>query len=291
MRPPVIVSDSTCYLSTELIERHSIRSVSLYVGLDGRRQRESDISDLGAFYDRLEASKEMVTTSEPSVGDFVAVYEPLLEAGHAIVSIHLSAEVSETFANARRAAEELTRSGKGGEHIRLIDSRSAGGGLGLVVLAAATAVADGCDIDDVVARGHKARDSVTVWFALDTLEYLKRGGRIGAAQALIGTTLRIKPILTMRGEVEPVVERVRGRERAFDRLVEYARECHRNGSDAWGIQHIQRPEEAGRLAEACRPIFNCDPISVSEIGPVIGAHSGPGLLGVGGLPLELVSQA
>ena len=122
-----------------------------------------------------------------------------------------------------------------------------------------------------------------MWFAIDTLEYLRKGGRIGAAQAWLGSALQIKPILTLAEEITPV-ERVRTRRRALERLVEYARQRHDDGADAWVVQHIQDPETARRLVEQGREIFGSDPVFVSEIGPVIGAHVGPGLLGVGGVP-------
>jgi DegV family protein with EDD domain len=119
-----------------------------------------------------------------------------------------------------------------------------------------------------------------MWFAIDTLEYLRRGGRIGGARAWIGSALKIKPILTLEEEIAPI-ERVRTRGRSLERLREYARERHESGADAWVVQHIQDRETAERLVDDCREIFGCEPVFVSEIGPVIGAHAGPGLIGVG----------
>ena len=114
-----------------------------------------------------------------------------------------------------------------------------------------------------------------MWFAIDTLEYLRKGGRIGAAQAWLGSALQIKPILTLGEEITPV-ERVRTRRRAFERMVEYARQRHADGADAWVVQHIQDHETARHLVEECREIFGSEPAFVSEVGPVIGAHIGPG---------------
>jgi DegV family protein with EDD domain len=127
-----------------------------------------------------------------------------------------------------------------------------------------------------------------MWFAIDTLEYLKRGGRIGAASAWIGSTLRIKPILTVESEMTPV-ERVRTSSRAFDRMVDYARQRQASGADGWVVQHIQSSDEAARLMERCREIFGNDPLFSSEIGPVLGAHTGPGLLGVGSIPARCLA--
>jgi DegV family protein with EDD domain len=126
----------------------------------------------------------------------------------------------------------------------------------------------------------EARESLKMWFAIDTLEFLKRSGRIGAASAWLGSTLRIKPILTLESEMTPV-ERVRTSKRAFERMVDYARQRHDSGMNAWVVQHIQAPDEAAALADRCREIFGHDAIFTSEIGPVLGAHTGPGLLGVG----------
>ena len=128
-----------------------------------------------------------------------------------------------------------------------------------------------------------------MWFAIDTLEYLRKGGRIGAAQAWLGSALQIKPILTLGEEITPV-ERVRTRRRAFERMVEFARRRHADGADAWVVQHIQDPESARRLVDEGRQIFGSEPVFVSEIGPVIGAHVGPGLLGVGGVPPTLLGN-
>jgi DegV family protein with EDD domain len=122
-----------------------------------------------------------------------------------------------------------------------------------------------------------------MWFAIDTLEFLKRSGRIGAASAWIGSTLKIKPILTLEAEITPV-ERVRTSTRMFERLVDYARQREASGAHGWVVQHIQAAEQANRLAEECREIFGREPVFFSEVGPVLGAHTGPGLLGVGSIP-------
>ncbi len=279
-----VVCDTTAYLPAEQAERQGIHLVSLYVTLsDGEQQRESEIGDYGDFYERLRLSQEGATTSQPSVGDFITVYEPLLAAGHEIVSIHLSAGISGTCESATQAKQRLTDEGSGGERIRVYDSRSACGGMAIVVLAAAGAAAGGAGADETLARAEAARQALKMWFAVDTLEYLRRGGRIGAARAWIGSTLKIKPILTLEEEITPV-ERVRTRGRAVQRLIEYARQRHSNGCDAWVVQHIQDRESADELAGECREIFGTEPLLISEIGPVIGAHVGPGLLGVGSVP-------
>ena len=283
MPSTAVVADTTSYLPPELIARHDIHLVSLYVGLEGEQERESDIADLQAFYERLRKSGEAVTTSQPSVGDFIALYEPLLADDSEIVSIHLAAGISGTYESAMQARERLTAEGKGGERIAIVDSRTGCGGMGLMILAAAHAVEQGASAAEAQERAVAVRKDLKIWFAVDTLDYLRRGGRIGAARAWIGSTLKIKPILTLEDEITPI-ERVRTRSRAFERMVDYARQRHSDGADAWVVQHVQDPESAERLVEACKPIYGCDPVFTSEIGPVIGAHVGPGLLGVGGVP-------
>jgi len=280
-----IVTDTTAYLPEDLVAEHDIKRVSLYVSLDGVQRPEIEIGggDYGDFFERLRSSRDGATTSQPSVGDFCAVYEPLLAQGRDIVSIHLSAGISGTCESALQARERLTREDKGGERIRVYDSRSSCGGQALVTLAAASAAAAGAEGAEALAAAQRCRDALQMWFAVDTLEYLRKGGRIGAAQAWLGSALQIKPILTLGEEITPV-ERVRTRRRAFERLVEYARQRRDDGADAWIVQHIQDRETAQRLVQQCRELFDSDPVFVSEIGPVIGAHIGPGLLGVGGAP-------
>ena len=285
-----MVTDTTAYLPEELATAHGISRVSLYVTLDGEQRAEGEIgaAEYDDFYERLRRSDEGATTSQPSVGDFVSVYEPLLAEGREVVSIHISAGISGTVESARQARQQLIEASKGGERITVYDSRSGCGGQGLLALVAAKAAAGGGGAGDVIDRVEHARDSLKAWFAVDTLEYLRKGGRIGAAQALLGSALQIKPILTLEEEIRPI-ERVRTRRRAFERMVDYARERKDEGADAWVVQHIHDPDTARQLVDECRQVFGSDPVFVSEIGPVIGAHIGPGLLGFGGIRSEYLS--
>jgi DegV family protein with EDD domain len=275
-----VVCDTTAYLPDALVAERGIQRISLYVSIDDRQEAEAGITDFADFYERLRASEGGATTSQPSIGDFAAVYEPLLEAGREIVSIHISAGISGTFEAAVQARDRLAEEGKGGERIRVFDSRSAAGGMGLCVVAGSAAAAAGGDADAVLARAEQAREELKMWFAIDTLEYLRRGGRIGGARAWIGSALKIKPILTLEEEITPI-ERVRTRNRSIERLLDYARQHHEDGYDAWVVQHIQAFDTAGGLIDDAREIFGCEPAFVSEIGAVLGAHVGPGLLGIG----------
>src|SRR3954468_883264 len=159
MTGPAIVADTTSYLPAELTERHGVQLVSLYVGMNGTQERESEITDYDDFYARLRASGEAVTISQPSVGDFLAFSEPLLAAGREIVSVHISAGISGTLESAKQAIERLAADGKGGERIRTVDSRSAAGGTGMVLLAAMIAASGGASSEEVVAQAELARDA------------------------------------------------------------------------------------------------------------------------------------
>jgi DegV family protein with EDD domain len=281
-----VVTDSTSYLPPDVVERHGIQVVPLYIVFGGDRTvPETDITDYDEFFEDLRKVDALPTTSQPSVGDFTSVYEPLLAAGREIVSVHISGGLSGTSESARQAAAALERDGKGGERIRVYDSTTAAGGLGLLTMSAATGAEAGMTADEIVARLQRTRVDLRLWFSIDTLEFLKRGGRIGAASAWIGSTLRVKPILTVQNEMAPV-ERVRTSSRAFDRMVDYARQCHESGADGWCAQHINAPDQHARLTEACHEVFGRGPALLSEIGPVLAVHTGPGLLGVGAVPLE-----
>ncbi|HVD40488.1 MAG TPA: DegV family protein [Solirubrobacterales bacterium] len=283
-----VVCDTTCYLPTDLLAERGIREISLYVAVDGQQERESEISDFDEFYERLRASESGATTSQPSIGDFLAVYEPLLAEGREVVSIHISAGISGTFEAAGQARERLIEEDKGGERLHLMDSRSAAGGMGLCALGAASAARAGADAAGAIARAEETRNDLKMWFAIDTLEYLRRGGRIGGARAWIGSALKIKPILTLEEEITPI-ERVRTRARSLERLRGYMRQRHESGADGWVVQYIQDRETADVMIEDCYEIFGCEPAFVSEVGPVLGAHVGPGLLGVGSVHTDLIA--
>jgi DegV family protein with EDD domain len=280
MASVAIVSDTCHYLPRDLVAAHGIREVSLYVHWHGQTERESEIADYDEYYRRLGEAADLPSTSQPSIGDFLAAYEPILETGADIVSIHLAGGMSGTVRSAEQAREQL---GARAERVHVIDSATACGGEGLVILAAAAAAREGADANSVADRARRARQGLKMWFAIDTLEYLRRGGRIGGAQAWLGSALKIKPILTVESEITPI-ERVRTSQRAFERIVDLLRSRAEDGADAWMVQPIQAPREAEELARRGTEIFGHAPLVVSQIGPVIGTHVGPGLLGAGAIP-------
>jgi DegV family protein with EDD domain len=280
-----VVSDSNAYLPEQLAEANGLTMLQQYVLFgDGRRVHEDEV-DLDAFFEEMRSAEQLPTTSHPTADDFRAAYEELLKSAEAIVSVHSSGQLSRTVEAAAEAADQLGAA----DRIHVFDSQSAGGGLGVIALAAARRAAAGESAERVIETAEEARSELKMWFAIDTLEFLRRSGRIGAASAWIGSTLRVKPILTIEdGQMTPV-ERVRTTERAFERLVDYARQRHMSGADAWVVQHVRSPELADELTDRAREVFETDPVFCSEIGAVVGAHTGPGLLGIGALPARLLT--
>src|SRR3954468_23195991 len=279
-RRVAVVTDTTPYLPRELIDRWDIGEVSLYVGWDGDLRPEDEYKDLDAFYARLRKSPSLPTTSQPSVGDFRACFEPLVRAGRDVVSIHLASGLSGTWESATEAAHVLAGEGHPGR-VEVVDAQTGAGGLGCLVITAAREAEQGAEAGAIVDAVKRARERLDIWFCLDTLEYLRRGGRIGAAQAAVGTALKVKPILTFGSEIAPV-GRVRTRRRALERMEGYLEELHDRGATDWVVQHAQSPEVAEHLVAHGTAIFGSGPLFCTEVGPVLGAHLGSGML-VGGI--------
>lgn len=214
------------------------------------------------------------------MGDFLACYQPLARAGRDVVSIHLAGGLSGTCESAREAARIIAEEGQAGR-VEVLDSQTGAGGLGCLVVLAAGLAEEGASLELVVEAIGLARESLDIWFCLDTLEYLRRGGRIGAARAVVGTALKVKPILTFGTEIAPV-GRVRTHRRAFERMVSYLHELHDRGASDWIVQHAQEPLDAARLVAEGTEIFGYEPLFCTEVGPVLGAHLGAGML-VGGM--------
>jgi DegV family protein with EDD domain len=272
-----VVTDSTAYLPAELVERHGIEVVPLYVVLAGRSGREgADISPHDVAR-ALGTRGQHVSTSRPTTGDFVAAYRRCLDAGaQRVVSIHLSAELSGTWDAARLAAAQV------GEHlVTVLDSRSAAMGTGFAVLAAAQAAAAGQDAAAVAEVARSTAAGTRTLFVVDTLEHLRRGGRIGSAASLLGTALAVKPVLhVVDGRVVPL-EKVRTSARALARLVQRVLETAAGRPVDLAVHHLAAPERAQRLAAELRAgVPHVGELLVSELGAAIGAHVGPGAVGV-----------
>lgn len=272
-----IVTDSTAYLPEGFAERHGIRVVPLHVAVDGRSRLDG--VDFGpAELAAALGEHRRVTTSRPTPGELAEVYRSALADGaEAIVSVHLSRELSGTWEAARLAAEEVDPT-----RIRVVDSRSTGMGLGFAALAACAAGGDGaCAEEAAVGAASRTR----MFFCVETLDHLRRGGRIGAAAALVGTALAVKPLLHVDdGRIVPL-EKVRTLGRAIGRLVELAAAAAGPGPVGLAVHHLAAPERAAELATLLdERVPDSTGCLISEVGAVIGAHTGPGVLGVVVLP-------
>lgn len=269
-----VVTDSTAYLPPGLAERHGLTVVPLQIAVGGATRDEGDISTAEA----AQALKDWhpVTTSRPSPARFADAYKAVAEAGAGeVVSVHLSAAMSGTVAAARLAADDAA------VPVRVVDSGTIGMGLGFAALsAAATVMSGGTGEQAADAALRRARLTRSLLY-VDTLEHLRRGGRIGAAATLLGSALMVKPLLDIRdGRIAPL-EKVRTSTRALARLEELAvAEAGARRVDL-GVQHLAAPSRAESLASRLRDrIPHVEDVYVGEVGPVIGAHVGPGMLGV-----------
>ena len=276
-RAVAVVTDSSAYLPARLVEQYGVEVVPLYVVMAGRSGREGDDIGPADVARALGVRGQRVSTSRPTPGDFVAAYRRRLDAGaERIVSVHLSAELSGTVDAARLAAAQV------GEHVvTVVDSRSAAMGNGFAVLAAARAAARGADMAAVAAAARDTAAATRTLFVVDTLEHLRRGGRMGHAASMIGTALSVKPVLhVVDGRVVPL-EKVRTAARALVRLVQRGVETAAGRPVMVAVHHLAAPERAERLAaELEQRIPGLRELYVSELGAAIGAHVGPGAVGL-----------
>jgi DegV family protein with EDD domain len=277
-----VVTDSTGYLPDGLAGEHGVEVVPLRVTLGERVGRDTVDVSPAEVTAALADPGVAVGTSRPAPAEFAARYRALLDGGaEAVVSVHLSRELSGTWEAARIAADEVDPS-----RVRVVDSRSTAMGLGFAVLAAARAAADGLTAAKVEAAAVDVAHRSRVFFCVDTLEHLRRGGRVSAAGAWIGTALSVKPLLHVRdGRIEPL-EKVRTSARAAARMVELAARAAGPGEVDVAVHHLAAAERASALAATlAQRLPLARPCLVSEVGAVIGAHAGPGLLGVVVVPV------
>ena len=273
--PVAVVTDSTAYLPDDMVAAHGVAVVPLQVGVGGKT------FDEGRGRTAAEATRgfrdwKPVTTSRPSPERFAVAYREAAETGASgVVSVHLSAEMSGTVESARTAAKDAPI------RVRVVDSRSIGMGLGFSVLSAARSAMAGRDLDAVADAAVRRIRATRSLFYVDTLEHLRRGGRIGAAATLLGSALMIKPLLRITdGRIAPL-EKVRTSSRALARLEELAVELAGDRHVDVAVQHVADPARAAALAAHLRErVAHLHDLHVGEVGPVIGAHVGPGMLGV-----------
>lgn len=280
-RPAVrVVTDSTADLPPALVEELDIEVVPLLIIFGEEEFIDGVNLSSEEFFERLERAPTPPRTSQPAPAAFQEVYERLAGETDRIVSIHLSAKLSGTLDSARTAAQNLKRRCR----VELVDSRSVSMGLGMAVLAAARAAREGADVGEVVQAACSVSERLRIAVVLETLEYLRRGGRIGRARSLLGSLFRIKPILTIRdGEAHPLA-RARTWEKGLQRIYELTV----SGRDIQevAVMHATTPQDAERLAArvvAERPEI---PVHVGRLGPVLAVHGGPGFVGMAAVERE-----
>ncbi|MGI5352364.1 DegV family protein [Streptomyces sp. CA-250714] len=272
--PLAIVTDSTAYLPPEALRRHGIDAVPLTVVLGEEALEEGTEISARSLATALR-ERRPVTTSRPSPETFARTYRAAAEAGAAgIVSLHLSAEFSGTYDAALLAAKEAP------VPVRVVDTGVVAMALGFCALAAAEAAEAGASLDEAVTAAEKRAEGTSAVFYVDTLDYLRRGGRIGAAQALLGSALAVKPLLEVADGRIGMLEKVRTASKAIARLEEIVVERAGEARVDIAVHHLAAAERAEQLAERFRTrVPGLGELHVSEVGAVIGAHTGPGLVG------------
>lgn len=276
MSKVAILTDSTTFLPPDVIQEHGIHIVPLKLLWDGEAYRDGVDITPEQFYTRLATSPTLPTTSQPSVHDFLEAYEVLAADHDAIVAPLISSGISGTVESAVMAARQFQQI-----PVHVVDTRVTSAAQALVVLAAARAAAQGLPAETVAAQAQGIVDKIKTYFAVDTLKYLHKGGRIGGASRYLGTALSIKPILyfTEEGMID-ALERVRTRRKALERLFTLVTESAGDAPAHLGIIHAQAEEQAVALRERLEQKLNCQEVITLELSPVLGVHVGPGTVGV-----------
>ena len=272
----VVVTDSSAHIPESALEGLDVSVIPLWLFWGGERFRDGVDIDPPTFYRRLKESRELPTSSQPSVGEFVDFFRQVAVEADAIVSVLASSKISGTVASAQAAQAQLPEL-----TIRVVDSLSSSMGLGLAVLAAARAAAAGRPVDEVAAAAETMRDKVHFLFGVDTLEYLHRGGRIGSAKRLFGTALNIKPILQFKDGLIQPLSQARTKPKAIALMLEIAEEWLGGKKMAEvAVVDIDSPDSGDAVAELVSNRFSPSLIHRSSVSPVVGTHVGPGAIGI-----------
>jgi DegV family protein with EDD domain len=279
MSKVAVVTDSTSYIPPELYKDLPVRFVPLQVIWGEETFRDNVDLTPDEFYTRLKIAKVMPTTSQPSVGAFQVVYKQLLDEGYDILSVHISGKLSGTLDSATQAKALFP-----GANIELVDSLTTSMALGFPVLSTLRAAAQNASLKECKELAERAVSNTGILFAVNTLEFLRRGGRIGGAQAFLGTALNLKPILEVRGGKIEAVERVRTMNKALERLIDLFEE-RIGGRQPIHVAcvHAQAHAEACLLLERVAQRFGTSTVSeslVAPVSPVLGTHTGPGCIGL-----------
>lgn len=273
-----IVTDSTSYIPPELLKKHSI-SVAPQVLIWGEQTYRDGVDiQPDEFYAKLKTAKTMPSTSQVSPAAMQAVFQPLVDQGREVIGIFVSSKLSGTQQSAAQAREMM---GSAGEKVTIVDSLATAMALGFISIAAARAAEGGASVKECVAVAEKARDNSGLFFAVDTLEFLHRGGRIGGAQRFIGSALNLKPILALKdGRVEGV-ERIRTKSKAQERVLELVAEQVKGKSNIrLATLHANAAEDAKSLLDRAAKELNPVETLFTEVSPVVGTHAGPGTVGL-----------
>jgi DegV family protein with EDD domain len=273
-----IVTDSTSDLTGEIARELNITVVPLYVNFGDESYQDNVDLTTDEFYHKLASSAVLPTTSSPSPGNFADVYDRLAEETDEILAITISSKLSASY----KAAIDGAKLHKSKCRVEVIDSLSAIVGLGLIVISAAKAAQAGLGLDEVMRVTRSSMQRVEFRIAFDTLEYLRRGGRIGAAQAFLGSMLKVNPILTIKDGITEGVARLRSRTRALDYLYEFAMSF--TDVEEIAIEDANTPEDVEALVERLSVKFPKERIYKMKVSPVIGTHVGPRVIGLGMLP-------
>lgn len=273
-----IVTDSTAYLPPDLIQRYGITVTPQILIWGDETFRDGVDIQPQEFYQRLKTAKVMPTTSQVSVVTMQNTFQHLVDNGHEVLGIFISSKLSGTIQSALQAKELMSAAG---EKVTIVDSLTTAMAMGFIVLTAARAAQDGASLRECQQIAEKAREHVGVYFVVDTLEFLHRGGRIGGAQRFLGTALNMKPVLSLRdGRVE-AVERIRTKGKAIERVLELVAEDVKGRSPVrLATLHANAAEEAKQLLERASAMFQATESIFSEVSPVIGTHAGPGTVGL-----------
>jgi DegV family protein with EDD domain len=272
----VVVTDSTAYIPRDSLGGFTMPVIPLWLMLGDDKFRDGVDIDPVDFYSRLQSSRAFPTTSQPSRGEFLEFFGHVGADADAVVGVFISSKLSATVANATLAADDMDAL-----DVRVVDSLSASMGLGYAALAAARAAAEGKSVDEVVAAAESVRDRAYVAFVPDTLEFLHRGGRIGGARRLLGTALSIKPLLHLHEGAVEALASVRTKKRALATLISTAEERASGSPIAEAaVIHAACGEAAAAVAENVKKRFGLDDVPCADMSPVIGAHAGPGTIGL-----------
>lgn len=277
-RRVAVLTDSTSDLPRELVEQYGIHVIPQILIMGDKTWLDGVDIDPPAFYELLRTSPHFPSTSQPSVPNFIEVFQQLSAEFDGIVAILVSKELSGTLNAAQTALADLPDLSAG---IEIIDSRSVSMQLGLIALAAARVAAAGGDLQAVAQTARALVRQVQVYFIVDTLEYLHRGGRIGAAKRLFGTALNLKPVMEIRDGVVTPIATIRSRRKALDKVLELAdQQLAGRERVHMAVLHVASPEEAARLADELAARYRPIEMITAPCGPVVGAHAGPGTVGV-----------